>query len=323
MREKILDILLDNIGVYVSGEEISRMLNKSRTAVWKSIKSLRNEGYLIEAYPRKGYRAVKNPDLLVPREIKRYLNTQRFGKVIDYHDIIDSTNRKAKEFGLQGYPEGTIVVAEEQNRGRGRLDHQWASPRGGIWFSLVLRPYLTPERAPLLTLLAAVSMIKGIEEVARVPVGIKWPNDIFLKGKKLAGILTEINAEMELINFVVVGIGINVNVHKDCFAGDIAEIAASVVEEKGEEVPRPEILGAILNHMEVLFDKAQKEGFSSVIEEWKNYDTTLGEKVEIHTTTGIISGRALDISEDGSLIMEKKKGENIKVRSGDLYLQSN
>ncbi len=320
MREKILDILLTNTGNYISGAELSRNLGKSRTAVWKSIKSLRKEGYLIEASPSKGYRVLEKPDLLLPREIKRHLKTRRFGRVINYHDTVDSTNKIAKELGLQGYSEGALVVAEEQTRGRGRLDHQWSSPRGGAWFSLLLRPALAPEKAPLLTLLVAVSIVRGIEEAAGLSAGIKWPNDIFIKGKKLAGILTEISAEVELINFVVVGMGINVNNHRNCFPGDIREIATSLVEEKGEVFPRPQIVGAVLNQLETLYDQAREDGFSRVVEEWKKRDITLGKTVVIRTTTGTFSGKALDISQEGSLVVEGEKGEAIQVRSGDLYL---
>ncbi len=320
MKEKIIDVLLDNGGNFISGEELSRQLNISRTAVWKYIKEIRGEGYVIEAFPRKGYRMKKKPDLLLPREIKRHLNTLRLGKSIEYLARVDSTNRRAKEMGLQGALEGTLVVAEEQTRGRGRLDRQWFSPRGGIWFSILLRPDLSPQQAPLLTLLTSLAGVKGIKNATGYSLYIKWPNDLFWQGKKAAGILTEINAEMDRINFVVVGVGINANIRHDHFPEDISSEAISLMEEEGESVSRPKLLATFLNEMEKMYDQAQLEGFKELIGEWKKYSTTLGKRVEVKTPRGIIKGKAVDINEEGALMVEKEGGEVIHLLSGDVYL---
>jgi len=320
MKEKIIDVLLDNGGNFISGEELSRQLNISRTAVWKYIKEIRGEGYVIEAFPRKGYRMKKKPDLLLPREIKRHLNTLRLGKSIEYLARVDSTNRRAKEMGLQGALEGTLVVAEEQTRGRGRLDRQWFSPRGGIWFSILLRPDLSPQEAPLLTLLTSLAGVKGIKNATGYSLYIKWPNDLFWQGKKAAGILTEINAEMDRINFVVVGVGINANIRHDHFPEDISSEAISLMEEEGESVSRPKLLATFLNEMEKMYDQAQLEGFKELIGEWKKYSTTLGKRVEVKTPRGIIKGKAVDINEEGALMVEKEGGEVIHLLSGDVYL---
>lgn len=320
MKEKIIDVLLDNGGNFISGEELSRQLNISRTAVWKYIKEIRGEGYVIEAFPRKGYRMKKKPDLLLPREIKRHLNTLRLGKSIEYLARVDSTNRRAKEMGLQGALEGTLVVAEEQTRGRGRLDRQWFSPRGGIWFSILLRPDLSPQQAPLLTLLTSLAGVKGIKNATGYSLYIKWPNDLFWQGKKAAGILTEINAEMDRINFVVVGVGINANIRHDHFPEDISSEAISLMEEEGESVSRPKLLATFLNEMEKMYDQAQVEGFKELIGEWKKYSTTLGKRVEVKTPRGIIKGKAVDINEEGALMVEKEGGEVIHLLSGDVYL---
>jgi len=320
MKEKIIDVLLDNGGNFISGEELSRQLNISRTAVWKHIKEIRGEGYVIEAFPRKGYRMKKKPDLLLPREIKRHLNTLRLGKSIEYLPRVDSTNRRAKEMGLQGALEGTLVVAEEQTRGRGRLDRQWFSPQGGIWFSILLRPDLSPQQAPLLTLLTSLAGVKGIKNATGYSLYIKWPNDLFWQGKKAAGILTEINAEMDRINFVVVGVGINVNIRHDHFPEDISSEAISLMEEGGESVSRPKLLATFLNEMEKMYDQAQLEGFKELIGEWKKYSTTLGKRVEVKTPRGIIKGKAVDINEEGALMVEKEGGGVIHLLSGDVYL---
>lgn len=320
MKEKIIDVLLDNGGNFISGEELSRQLNISRTAVWKYIKEIRGEGYVIEAFPRKGYRMKKKPDLLLPREIKRHLNTLRLGKSIEYLARVDSTNRRAKEMGLQGALEGTLVVAEEQTRGRGRLDRQWFSPRGGIWFSILLRPDLSPQQAPLLTLLTSLAGVKGIKNATGYSLYIKWPNDLFWQGKKAAGILTEINAEMDRINFVVVGVGINANIRHDHFPEDISSEAISLMEEEGESVSRPKLLATFLNEMEKMYDQAQVEGFKELIGEWKKYSTTLGKRVEVKTPRGTIKGKAVDINEEGALMVEKEGGGVIQLLSGDVYL---
>lgn len=321
IKEKVIDALVDNAGSFVSGEELSRGLNVSRTAVWKYIKELKGEGYVIEAFPRKGYRVREKPDLLLPREIERYLNTSRLGKFIECHSRLDSTNRRAKELGLQGRVEGTLVVAEEQIKGRGRLDRQWFSPRGGIWFSLLLKPLLSPYQAPLLTLLASLAGVKGVKKATGCSLSIKWPNDLFLQGKKVAGILTEINAEMDRINFVVAGIGINANISPLYFPEDISSKAISLMEEKGEPVSRPKVLASFLNEMEVIYNKVQEEGFEGLIDEWKKYSITLDKQIEVKTPRGIIKGKAVDINEEGALVVEKEEGGVIHLLSGDVYLR--
>lgn len=320
MKEKIIDALLDKEGSYVSGEDLSRSLNISRTAVWKYIKGLRQEGYYIEAFPRKGYRIKEKPDLLLPREIKRYLNSSRLGESIEYYARVDSTNRRGKEMALQGAAEGTLVVAEEQTRGRGRLGRQWFSPRGGIWFSIILRPDLSPYQAPLLTLLTSLAGVKGIKNATGCSLSIKWPNDLIWQGKKVAGILTEINAEMDRINFVVVGAGINANIKKDHFPEDISSKATSLTGPGGKSVYRPKILASFLNEMEKLYDEAQEEGFKGLIGEWKQYSSTLGKQVEVKTPRGIIKGEAVDINEEGALVVEEEGGGVICLLSGDVYL---
>ncbi len=323
MKEKIIDSLLSNLGDFVSGEELSRDLNITRSAVWKYICELRYEGYMIEAVPRRGYRLNYWPDLLHPREIKRYLKTVRMGKTIEYFRVIDSTNRLAKELALEGSPEGTMVVAEEQTKGRGRLDHKWISPRGGIWLSLILRPALLPYQASLLTILAALAVVQAVKEVTGLTAKIKWPNDLLVNEKKLAGILTEMNAEIDLINFVVIGIGINVNVRTDNFSEELAGITVSLMEKMGKEVLRPLLLGVILNRIEILYNRAQSEGFGEIIREWKEHGLTLGRRVKVNTPNGVVVGECVGINENGALMIETDQKKVISIMSGDVSLLNN
>ncbi len=320
MKEKIIDTLVSNLGTFVSGEVLSRELKITRSAVWKYIEELRYEGYIIEAVTRRGYRINYMPDALHPREINRYLKTVRMGKAIEYFQVLDSTNRRAKELAWGDAPEGTIVAAEEQTGGRGRLDHNWVSPRGGIWVSVILRPLLLPHQASLLTLLAAVAVVQAVKEVTGLSAEIKWPNDLFMNGKKIAGILTEMNAEIDLINYVVIGIGINANVCTSKFPEDLAKIAGSLKETLGKEVTRPLLLAAILHRLEVLCDKAQEKGFGEIILEWKKHDLTIGREIQVNGPDGMVAGECVGINENGALMIETGQKEIISVFAGDVSL---
>lgn len=318
MKEKIADILIKNLGKYVSGEALSSRLSISRTAVWKHVRELRREGYLIQAAPRRGYCLTQRPDLLLPEEIKRYLKTESIGQEIEYWRIVDSTNRRAKELASQGASQGTIVVAGEQTGGRGRLKNGWFSPAGGIWFSVILRPQIIPQQASVLTLLASLAVVKGIQEIFSVPLKIKWPNDVYLGERKLAGILTEISAEIDLVNYIVTGIGINAKVDSGSFPEEIREQVVSLWEETDQGFFLPEILGNILNQMETLYDQTQKEGFEEIVEEWRMYDFLVGRKISVNTPSGKISGKSVGINSNGALLLELEEGQIIEVLAGSI-----
>ena len=216
MRQDILDYLMENQGTFVSGQKISELFGISRTAVWKHIRVLKQRGYVIESYTKKGYCLKEAPELLRPEQIANGLKTGLFGKKIVYFEKVDSTNTVAKRLADQGADEGTIVVAEEQTGGRGRLDRSFISPFAqGIWFSLILRPTFPPMEVSKLTLVAAVALTKVLRRAGLIHCGIKWPNDILVGDKKLVGILTELNASVEKINYVVMGIGINTALGKN------------------------------------------------------------------------------------------------------------
>ncbi|MCW3489162.1 biotin--[acetyl-CoA-carboxylase] ligase [Dethiobacter alkaliphilus] len=308
MKETLLAILKEHSGAYVSGEELSNRMQVSRTAVWKHIGGLREEGYEIESAPRLGYRLVAVPDLLLPLEIHDGLKTEVMGKKVYHYREVDSTNRVARELARAGEAEGAVVLAEAQSAGRGRLGRAWNSPCGGIWLSLILRPKLPPYKAQLLTLMAAVAATEATAAVSAVTPGIKWPNDLMINGKKLAGILTEVSAEMEQLNYIVLGLGINANIPADWFAGELEQIATSIMAQSGEAVSRVAWVQAFLRNMEQEYMQAEQIGFEDVLKRWRRYSVTLGKGVDVQLADHRESGTAVDIDEQGALLVRTESG---------------
>ncbi|WP_148138028.1 biotin--[acetyl-CoA-carboxylase] ligase [Candidatus Formimonas warabiya] len=319
MKEKILR-LLKSEDQYLSGEEISNLLGVSRTAVWKHINTLKTEGYVIESQTKLGYRLLGAPDRLYPEEIKDGLNTEYIGRNIDYHEAVDSTNQTAKEMAEREFAEGTVVVAEMQTAGKGRLGRKWNSPFGtGIWMSLIVRPPIAPPDAPKITLLTAVAVAEGIVHETGMKPGIKWPNDVLVNGKKVCGILTEMKADMDRIHYVVVGMGINVNDQN--FPEEIRETATSLQIETGSRMNRARIAASILNDWEKNYQNFLSQGFAPVKDGWKNYAVNLGKEVSVTTFKETISGRAMDIDEDGMLLVKDATGKIHRIVAGDVSLR--
>lgn len=322
MRKKILELLRKSGERPLSGEEISRQLEVSRTAIWKHIQTLKNEGYDIESVPKKGYILKESPNRLFPQEILSRLQTRWLGHNICYRDSIDSTNTLAKGLANEECPNGLVVVAEEQGAGKGRLSRGWISPYAkGIWFSVVLKPPFLPQEASKCTLLAAVAVVKAVNKIAGVHAAIKWPNDILLMGRKLVGILTEMNAEFGHINYVVIGTGINTNATPDDYPEDVKEIAVSVADAATEQFTRVDLLCDILKNMEDLYEKALLDGFAPILEEWRKYSCTLGQEVKVMAPDCTYFGKAEDIDEDGLLIVRKVDGTLEKVMAGDVSIR--
>lgn len=322
MRKKILELLRKSGERPLSGEEISRQLEVSRTAIWKHIQTLKNEGYDIESVPKKGYILKESPNRLFPQEILSRLQTRWLGHNICYRDSIDSTNTLAKGLANEGCPNGLVVVAEEQGAGKGRLSRGWISPYAkGIWFSVVLKPPFLPQEASKCTLLAAVAVVKAVNKIASVHAAIKWPNDILLMGRKLVGILTEMNAEFGHINYVVIGTGINTNATPDDYPEDVKDIAVSVADAATEQFTRVDLLCDILKNMEDLYEKALLDGFAPILEEWRKYSCTLGQEVKVMAPDCTYFGKAEDIDEDGLLIVRKVDGTLEKVMAGDVSIR--
>lgn len=322
MRKRILDLLRASAGEPVSGEEISKQLEVSRTAIWKHIQSLKNEGYSIESVPKKGYILLESPNRLFPQEILSRLQTKWLGHSIVYKDLIDSSNNLAKKIANEGCEDGMIVVAEEQGAGKGRLSRGWISPHAkGIWFSVVLKPPFLPEEAPKCTLMSAVAVVKAINKIPGVKAAIKWPNDILLLGKKLVGILTEMSAEFGHINYVVIGIGINTNATPEDYPEEVRPLAVSVADAATAPFTRVELLADILKNMEELYEKVLVEGFKPVLEEWKQYSCTLGQEVKVIAPDKTYLGTAIDIDDEGLLMVRKEDGVVEKVVAGDVSIR--
>jgi len=314
MQEKIIDFLKRKQD-YASGEEISHRLGISRQALWKHIQELKEAGYDIAAVPHLGYRMISAPDRLFPAEISSRLNTQFIGKKIYYFDSVSSTMDIAMQLGLKNSAEGTLVLTESQTKGRGRLGREWFSPRyKGIYLSLILKPKTLPNQAPILTLMASVSICEAIKEIAALEAQIKWPNDILMHQKKLGGILTEINAEMDGIRFIVIGIGLNVNNDKKALISG----ATSLKEQKKEGINRIELLQEILRRIEKNYLTFQEKGAQSIIAKWRDYNITLGKRVKVYSHKEYIEGQAVDIDTDGSLLLRSDSGLVQKVTAGDV-----
>ena len=323
MRAKILALLRENMPEPVSGEEISLKLRASRTAVWKHIQSLKNAGYDIESVPKKGYILHKAPDLLRPEEIVAHLRTKWVGHHINYTVCLeDSTNNVGKKLADEGCADGLAVIAEEQTHGKGRLSRGWFSPPGcGVWCSVVLRPPFMPSEASKCTLLAAVAVIKAVNKYKGVHAKIKWPNDVLLNGKKMVGILTEMSAEFGKINYIVIGTGINTNVPKSIIPEELKDLAVSVADVAEEPVQRVQILADYLKNLEDLYETVLKEGFGPVLDEWRKYSDTIGQAVKVIAPDKIYFGTAVDIDEDGLLIVKKEDGVLEKVIAGDVSIR--
>jgi len=314
IRDKILEFLRRKSG-YASGEEISERLGISRQALWKHIQELRDLGYDIVAIPHLGYQLLSCPDRMFPSEISSHLNTKFIAKKIYYFDSLLSTMNIAVDLGIKGALEGTLILAEAQTKGRGRLGREWFSPKyKGIYLSLILRPDILPNQAPIFTLLAGVSVSEAIKEVCAIEPQIKWPNDILINNKKLGGILTELNAEMDKVHFVVIGIGLNVNSDKKALVTG----AVSLKELKKENTSRIELLQEILRRIEANYLLFRKKGSPCIIEKWRDHNLTLGRRVKVYFQHKEIEGEAKDIDSDGSLILRNDNGLMQKVTAGDV-----
>jgi BirA family biotin operon repressor/biotin-[acetyl-CoA-carboxylase] ligase len=306
---------------YVSGEVLANKLSISRVAIWKQIQKLKDIGYKIISDQNLGYCLVSRPDLLLPQEIQRGLSTSYIGKEIYYFPELKSTNIIAKEkalYGAEGINEGTLIIAERQSAGKGRLGREWFSPAGGIWFSIILYPQISPSYISRITLMTAVAAVKAIKICTQIKSQIKWPNDILINEKKVCGILTEMSAELDIINWVVVGIGVNVNIKQQEFPEDIRERTTSLKEVLGKKVLRVKLVRVFLQEFEKYYEILKRREFSFILKEWKLYSHTLGKKIRVDMGERIISGEAVDINEEGVLILKKEDGELIEIISGTI-----
>lgn len=322
LDEKILNVLRNNKDTYVSGEELTKLADISRAAIWKHIEKLREEGYDIEASPHLGYRLVDIPDSLISSEIKWKLSTRILGKTIISYKKVDSTNDIAYSLAEKGVKEGAVILADEQTKGKGRLGRGWASPpKAGIYLSCILRPILAPNEIPRITLLAAVALAKAIRDFSGLLAMIKWPNDILINDLKVCGILTEMKAEQDRVDFVILGIGVNVNTAVRFLPKGASSLREEILKDnRRETISRIELTKKILEKLEENYTRLKREGFEPIIEEWKDLSTMLGSRVKVVLQNRAFEGQAQDLDRDGSLIVRRDSGILEKVSSGDIVM---
>lgn len=320
MKEEILRLLRSADG-YISGQELCNRFGVSRTAVWKAINQLKEAGYEIEAQQNKGYRLMAAPDLMTEAEIKSLMHTEWVAREVLYFDTIDSTNTKAQELAEKGYPSGTLVVADKQESGKGRRGRSWVSPSGtGIFMTLMIKPDINPNNASMLTLVAALAVAKAITSVTGEEALIKWPNDIVINGKKVCGILTEMNAQFDYINHIVVGIGINV--HNESFPEEISQMASSLmIEAGGKRFHRAQIIAETMSYFEQYYDTFLKtQDLSALVREYDKLLVNRNKSVRVLDPKEPFDGKAMGITPKGELIVDTWESRKL-VSSGEVSVR--
>jgi len=307
----------------VSGAELSQKLDISRAAIWARIEALRELGYEIEASPHLGYRLANDPDVLHADDlIARLGKTKVIGRDIRVFQETTSTNDVVEKLARDGVQEGVVVFAESQTKGRGRLGRKWISPAGkGLWFSILLRPELRPQEATQLTVAAATALWRAIHDETGLSAEIKWPNDILFRGKKVAGILTEMNAELDRVKYLVLGVGVDVNLAPSEFPPEVRKIATSLRAEMGKAMLRAELATAMLRELDRDYARICGGRFAEVADEWEAHCTTLGRQVTISIGERRTRGRAESLDDDGALLVRTEHGHLERIIGGDVTLE--
>lgn len=322
-HEDLLHMLLNAEGRFVSGEEISRHLSISRTAVWKHVNKLRDMGYEFEAVSRKGYRLVTRPDSIDATALQLALDTTVFGRKAVLLTSTLSTQGDVLKLAEQGQGEGAVVIAEEQTGGRGRFGRKWFSPPGkGIWMSVLLRPDLPLQHTPQLTLLTGVAVCRAVRACTGADAGIKWPNDLLIDGRKVCGILLESTVEDHEVRYCIAGIGVDVNFDPEDYPEDLTTIATSLKMETGQPVDRTKLTAAILTELEQLYYLYQKEGFGVISALWEALSVSMNREITVTNPHGVIKGKAIGLDPSGALLVEKHDGEHTLVISGEISWES-
>ena len=319
---KILSALRSSSGG-VSGAELAEQLGISRAAVWSRIEDLRHVGFEIEAGPHFGYRLVDEPDALFADDLLARLGkTKVVGRDIQVFEQTTSTNDVIEKLARDGVKEGVVVFAESQTKGRGRLGRMWISPeRKGLWFSVLLRPDLRPHEATQLTVASATALRRAIQSETGLKPEIKWPNDILIGGRKVAGILTELSAELDRIRHVILGIGVDVNLGAGEFPPELRKLATSLKIESGRAISRPELAAAILRELDSDYARICAGKFTAVADEWEAHCATIGNDVTIQIGGRRIRGRAESLDDDGALLVRTEHGHLERITGGDVTLE--
>jgi BirA family biotin operon repressor/biotin-[acetyl-CoA-carboxylase] ligase len=321
--EEILKALRAAGDAPVSGVDLSQKLGITRAAIWARIEELRALGYDISASPHLGYRLVSSPDLLHADDLMARLGRNSIiGRQIQVFDKTTSTNDVVEKLARDGVPEGAVVFAESQTHGRGRLGRTWHSPgRKGLWFSIVLRPDLRPQAATQLTVVSATALRRAIQTQTGLPAEIKWPNDILIRGRKVAGILTELNAELDRVKYLILGIGVDVSMGAGDFPAELRRVATSLEAEAGRPIGRADLATAILRELDQDYARLTQGRFAAVAEEWAAHCRTLGQNVSIRIGERQIRGRAETLDETGALLLRTEHGRLERIIGGDVSLE--
>lgn len=318
---RVLTFLKTHDTEYLSGQDLSDVLRISRVAVWKHIKKIQTLGYTIESKQKEGYKLTTNSNLLLPWEIVSGIETKTLGHKAYYFDSIESTQNQALKMADDPKNEGTVIIAEKQTGGRGRSGRKWISPKGGIWLSIILHPKFDISITTLFPIASSLALSYAIEKITKTSPSLKWPNDLTVNGKKLAGMLVDVSMQSNRIESLVLGVGINFNVNVKEIGKELKNTSnyygiASLTEQK-DKVTAIELVQSFLLELEKIYELLNTGQTKKIISEWTKRSSTIGKKVEMHTVNGTISGKAIKIDEDGGLIIKVKEKTN-KVFAGDI-----
>ena len=320
---KVLSFFQTHESEYLSGEDLSDVLKISRVAVWKHIKKIQTLGYKIESKQKLGYRLISNTEKLLPWEITKNLKTQKIGKRVYYFEEIDSTQNFAEKIAADKKEDGTIIIAEKQTSGRGRLERKWTSPKGGVWFSLIIHPKFDISSSTLVPIAGGIALSKSIKLVLDLDTTVKWPNDITLKGKKVAGILVDASFQANNIDYLILGIGINFGVDAKKMEKKLSKspnfYGIDSLRKKNDDTPPANLLKEFLFQFEKILLQLNKGEKSKIVKEWTKRADGIGKKMSVNTSAGKISGISQGIDNDGALKLKKGK-ETKRIFVGDVVL---
>jgi BirA family biotin operon repressor/biotin-[acetyl-CoA-carboxylase] ligase len=318
-RDKILSLFRSNPETFISGQEISQTLNVSRAAVWKQVELLREQGFAIEAQRSRGYRLLDGPDRLLASEIEQDLDCKYLGRSLICLAEIDSTNARVRQLAEEGAAEGTVLIADRQSAGRGRLGRRWESPSAvNLYCSILLRPQIPVQQAPQLTFLSAVAVAETLHQLYQLPARVKWPNDVLVDGRKIAGLLNEMNAETEQIHFVILGIGVNLNMAAGQFPQELNYPATSVLLETGAAIDRVAFARNFLQRLDRYYGEFLDEGFVPIRRRWESLCDLMNVPVQVDQTPGILRGTVVGLDSDGALRLQLDDGRVERVLAGDV-----
>lgn len=319
MRAEILAVLRESDG-YVSGQDLCEKFGVSRTAIWKAVNQLKAAGYEIQAVQNRGYHIVSTPDVLSENELRSIRKTEWLGNKIYYEPVMGSTNTKGMQLAEEGAPHGTLIVTDRQENGRGRRGRKWETPAGSaIAMTFLLRPEINPNNASMLTLITAMAVAKGIEDETSLQVGIKWPNDIVINGKKVCGILTEMSAQIDYVNHIVIGIGINVQ--EDSFPEELQDIATSLYMKSGKETNRAALIERICEYFEAYYDVFLKtEDLTAIVKQYDSYMVNRNQTVRVLDPNEPFEGKARGITARGELLVDTWESRRL-VSSGEVSVR--